>query len=328
LKENHYLPKVFIVILNYKNWQDTVDCLESVFRSTYKNFQVIVVDNNSENGSIEQLIKWSQLNESLPSKILSLNTSKVQKPITYHLFHKKDINELSFKPEALPKLIFIQNDQNNGFASGNNLALKYLAREEAYIWLLNPDMVVEAEALSELVNCMQHEDTRVVMGTLVKSYDQPERIIFYGGGKINFITATVSLVKREDQIGQICYIGGGSLFTYASNFKDNGLLPENYFLYWEETDWCYAALVKGYKMKVCSKAICYDKISTTIGKGYLADYYYTRNGLLFVSKFKKSLVPLVLLFNLFRFLKRIIFAKWQRGIGVLNGTIDFLLNRF
>ena len=84
------------------------------------------------------------------------------------------------------------------------------------------------------------------------------------------------------------YISGGSLFTHINSFNDLGLLPEEYFLYWEETDWCYRAKKKGYELRLCEKAVCYDKVSSSIGKSFLADYYYTRNGLFFLSKFKKS----------------------------------------
>jgi GT2 family glycosyltransferase len=40
-------PKVYIILLNYNGWADTIECLESVLRNDYPNYQVIVVDNNS-----------------------------------------------------------------------------------------------------------------------------------------------------------------------------------------------------------------------------------------------------------------------------------------
>ena len=65
-------------------------------------------------------------------------------------------------------------------------------------------------------------------------------------------------------------------------------------------------------------------MSTTIGKGFLADYYYTRNGLLFLSKYKKEKIPVVLFFNIFRFLKRVISGQPARAKGVYKGIISFL----
>jgi len=48
-------PKIAIIILNYNNWQDTIECLESVLRNDYPNYQVIVVDNGSANNSMEYI---------------------------------------------------------------------------------------------------------------------------------------------------------------------------------------------------------------------------------------------------------------------------------
>jgi hypothetical protein len=80
----------------------------------------------------------------------------------------------------------------------------------------------------------------------------------------------------------------------------------------------------GYKMLVCTSAVCYDKISTTIGKSFLADYYYTRNGLRFISKFKKGKLPLVLISGFLRMSKRVFKGEWSRAKGVFQGMITFL----
>ena len=53
-------PKVAIIILNYNNWQDTIECLESVLRNDYPNYQVIVIDNGSPNNSIEYIKEWAK----------------------------------------------------------------------------------------------------------------------------------------------------------------------------------------------------------------------------------------------------------------------------
>ena len=54
-------PKVYIIILNYNGWQDTIECLESVLRNDYPNYQVIVVDNGSPNNSMEYIKAWRPL---------------------------------------------------------------------------------------------------------------------------------------------------------------------------------------------------------------------------------------------------------------------------
>lgn len=52
-------PKVSIIILNWNGWKDTIECSENVFRNTYPNYQVIVVDNGSTDGSMEKIKAWA-----------------------------------------------------------------------------------------------------------------------------------------------------------------------------------------------------------------------------------------------------------------------------
>lgn len=52
-----YLPSVFIIIVNYNGWKDTIECLESLQNVTYPNYRIIVVDNNSTNSSLEYIKK-------------------------------------------------------------------------------------------------------------------------------------------------------------------------------------------------------------------------------------------------------------------------------
>ncbi|HUS01353.1 MAG TPA: glycosyltransferase family 2 protein [Chitinophagaceae bacterium] len=302
------MRRVYIIILNYKKWKDAQECIESVFRSSYTNYSVIVIDNYSENESLEHLMNG------VAHGALS---------IPYKYFHIKEFID-NVDIAVLPNLVFIQNDSNKGFAGGINIVLKKLLNEDAYIWLLNPDMVVAETTLSALACFAEKNSSRSIIGSVIKYHDAPEKVHLYAGGRINFNSATVQLIDRESDIGKLDYISGGSLFTGTHSFNDIGLLPDNYFLYWEETDWCYRAKKAGYKLCVCETAICYDKVSTTIGKSFLADYYYTRNGLLFLSKYKKSKVPVALFFVILRCIKRVMTGEFKRAWGVYKGMVSFL----
>jgi GT2 family glycosyltransferase len=300
-------PKVYIVILNYKQWQDTRDCLDSVLASSYTEFSVLVVDNNSENNSLGHLGEW------LKNKYGSVSQA---------LLFKQGIND-QLIPSGLPKVTFLQNDHNEGFAAGNNLALRFLQDENAYILLLNPDMIVKDNTLEELVRFAEQQARNSIIGAEVHFSAGNPGLFFYGGGMINFTSATVKLAKGPADVSRLDYISGGCLFTHAVNFKKLGLLPEQYFLYWEETDWCYRAKQLNYQLMVCPKAICYDKISTVIGKGFVSDYYYARNGLMFTRLYREKNIPVVLALMVVRFLKRVITGQWARARGVYKGTLDF-----
>lgn len=305
--------KVYVLILNYKKWEDVQECLQSLFRSHYQNFTAFVIDNASGNHSLEKLMQWKEQHPDMRRFSHTYLTSA-----TLHS---------QIMPDALPPLVFVQNHLNNGFAAGNNLVLQYVRGEAGYVWLLNPDVVVEEDTLTALLQFAREHAPQSIIGTTMKFYEEPEKVHLYGGGKIHFNSATAGLVKKVSDIPRLDYISGGSLFCLAQHFTTLGLLPEEYFLYWEESDWCYQAKQKGFQMLVCTDAVCYDKIGATIGRGFLADFYYTRNGLLFVKKYKPGKIYWALSAVLLRLFKRIIMGKWKRAGGVYKGTISFLTRK-
>jgi len=87
-------PKVYVVILNYNSWKDTIECLESVLRSDYQNYQVVVVDNNSTNNSIEYLKAWAEgkldvwVNPAITLR--GLTFPPLPKPIPYVFYFKEE----------------------------------------------------------------------------------------------------------------------------------------------------------------------------------------------------------------------------------------------
>jgi GT2 family glycosyltransferase len=307
------MPQVYIVIVNFNKWEDLVACLRSIFRSDYDNFKVVVIDNNSQNDSVEQLTRWAASEPSVP------------RASSFRLIQSRDLNERT-DPASFPRLTFIQHNKNIGFAGGINVALRHLTGQDAYIWLLNPDLEIEENALSELVKFAEAHSSRSVTGTVIKFHGQKEKIHMYGGGRVNFNTATASLIEETADIPRLDYISGGSLFTRAENFRELGLLPAGYFIYWEETDWCFQARAKGYELNICMTAICYDKVSTTMGRGFLAEFYYTRNGLYFVDKYKKQANRRALAAAWLRLMKRAFSGQWSRVRGVYRGIQAFKKN--
>lgn len=301
------MPRVYIIILNYKKWKDVIECLQSVFRSQYDHLCAIVIDNDSKNGSMESLLEWA-----------GNNTALLKNPAS-GFRHYKNTELPGIDPASFPDLVFIENSSNAGFAGGNNVVLRCLLDQDAYIWLLNPDMMVREDTLSELMTFASQHEFKSIIGAVTKSYEQPAKLLFYGGGYVRSASATVGLIKTEEDLPKLEYISGGCLLTHTRHLREVGLLPEEYFLYWEETAWCYEARKLGYRMLVCPDAVCYDKISTSIGRGFLADYYYMRNGLLFLSKYERKKLPTALLLSSFRILIRVFTGRWKRASGIIAG---------
>lgn len=304
----------YIVIVNYKRWEDTVDCVRSIFASDYPHIKTLVVDNCSGNESLSNIV------QTFNSNPLSKATNGA--PVKGVITGSAALATYDFT--QLPDLLLVQNERNAGFAAGNNVVLQYLQKQDGYIFLLNPDMTVHPGAISALMaNAALKQKT--IFGLVTKSDSDKETVLFYGGGSINYLTATVNMLQQWKPGNQLDYISGGALFASTACFREVGLLPERYFLYWEETDWCAQAVKKQYQLDVCVDAVCYDKISTVIGRGFQSDYYYTRNGLMFLKKYAWWGLPTAILLTIPRIAKRILMGQWSRARGVIKGVVDFLI---
>lgn len=301
-------PRVYIIIVNYLRWQDSADCARSLLASTSNNYTIIIVDNASGNRSLEQIA--AELEDEVSSMLI------------------QDVDwEKVFRENTMPRLVLIQHAINGGFAAANNIALKPLLQEDAYAWLLNPDMVVEPGTLAQLAGFAGQQSGHRITGATVRSFHNLDKVLFYGGGRVHEATGTIRMIDRKADLPRLEYISGASIFVHCSVLNSVGLLPEHYFLYWEETDWCHRAGLQGVPLAVCTEAVCYDKISTVIGNGFLAHYYYTRNGLYFVAKYHPQKLKQALLAARLRYWKRILRGQWTQAKGLKRGVRDFLKNK-
>jgi len=317
-------PKVYIVILNYNGWQDTIECLETVIRNNYLNYQVIVMDNNSPNNSMEYIKAWAEgkldvwVKPNHPLRHLSF--PPVKKPIPYVYYTHEEAEkggniELETKlAEKIPKgittkypLIFIQAGENLGFAGGNNIGIKYaLAKNDfEYIWFLNNDTVIEKDTLSKMVQKFESykkEGKKVgILGSKLLYYDRPNIIQGIGGIYNKWFAVAKHLGVFEEDKGQydneqildkIDYVIGASMLVSKEFIKEVGLMCEDYFLYFEELDWTLRGKEKGYQLGYCWQSKVYHKEGGSIGssskgsdKSEIADYYGLRNRILFTKKF-------------------------------------------
>lgn len=206
-----------------------------------------------------------------------------------------------------------------GFAGGNNVVLsELLEHSEDYIWLINPDMVSESNTLSNLV---RESDVSSIQGARTYDYSTRGKLLHVGACHINTLTGTIRFVKDANM--RIDYINGGCMFFSAALLKTIGLLPEKYFLYWEETHWCRLALNEKLILRINENAKVWDKGSTTIGKGKVAEYYYTRNSLLFMQEFFEHSVRINYLMHALRVVLRIFSLRFQRAKGIVLGIRHF-----
>lgn len=338
------MKRVYIILVNWNGWQDTIECLESVFRCDYPNFRVVVCDNGSTDDSLARLRGWAEGRMSIPLPAdISMDRyfcPSLPKPLDYVEYQLKEA-EAGGDRLADPPLTIISAGANLGFAGGNNVAILYaLARADfAHVWLLNNDTVIDPHALTAMVQRMEHKSNAGMCGSVIRYYNQPEKIQALGGGwHCSWIGLpwhygkyfSPKLPLTADEIEKrMNYVEGCSLLASRSFIETVGLMSEDYFLYFEETDW--AVRGKGRFSLACApESIIYHKVGGSIGtsskpwqKSLLCDYYNVRNRLLFTRRYYFYALPTVYLAIVATLIARAMLGKWERVkmiIGLLAGN--------
>lgn len=243
---NYNFPLVSIISVNWNNSYDTVEMLTSLQEISYPNYEVIIVDNNST---------------------------------------KDNISELKIE---FPEVRLVMSPRNLGFAGGNNLGLNYANGD--YILLLNNDTVVTQDFLEPLVRLMEFDMSIGVVSPKIYFYDEPQKIQYAGTTEINKITSRGKKLGygttdsgKYDSISSTGYANGACMLVRQSLIRKIGFLRPDYFLYYEETDFCVRVKKFGFKVCYNPDSKIYHKISSSTGEGSpLKTYYLNRNRILFI----------------------------------------------
>jgi len=245
-------PKVSIVILNYNGARDTVECLKSLEELTYKNFEIILVDNNSHSDDIALI--------------------------------NKTLND-RFKP-------IIVNDANKGFAGGNNVGIRQAIKNNSeFILLLNNDTIVKPEFLTKLIEKTSISSQIGIFTPKIMYFSNPN-LIWSAGCKISKLRSSGFPLsyKKSTSYGnddKYCTCATGCCMLINRDVIDKiGFLDEKYFLYLEDTDYSYRVIKSGYKIYYVSNSIIYHKVSSSTQKDnlFVPIYYSIRNRLYFSKK--------------------------------------------
>jgi GT2 family glycosyltransferase len=334
-----YLPmkRVYVVLVNWNGWGDTIECLESILRLEGVNFSVIVCDNASNDGSLELISAWADgaLDVCVPVNrpLRGLVHPPVPKPIRWVEYSRQEIELGDFNADD-PQLVLIRSGANLGFAGGNNICLRYaLARDDFdYVWLLNNDTVVEAQALAAMVSRMESDCSVGICGSTLLLYDTPCKVQVRGGG---FYCKWIGLPWHIGQLGckddkinelniekRMNYVIGASMLVSSCFLKEIGLMCEEYFLYFEETDWAIRSRGR-YSLAYAPESVVYHKIGASIGtstnprnKSLKCDYFNIRNRIYFTRKFYPYALVSIYFFLLLSIIVRLLFGQWKRAVMV------------
>lgn len=312
--------KVVILILNWNSWQDTIECLESLYQIEYYNYQVIVVDNGSEDESLLKIKEYCDGKISIKSGFFRYNSNN--KPIEILEFTKIESEGIILKEigkinnlQSDKKIIIIKNKKNYGFTKGNNIGIKFALKNlnPEYILLLNNDTVVESKFLKELSNSVEKYPKVGFISPKIYFYDYygKKNIIQYAGAKQNlwFLKIKIKGIFEEDK-GQYDYIEktecphGSCLLAKVEMIKEIGLLDEDFFSYREENDWCIRGYENGWESIYVPSSKIWHKGGKSSGGSLspLSVFYMTRNDFLLIKK-HGNIIQIILFFLYFIFFK-------------------------
>ena len=286
------MSRVAIIILNWNGISDTLECLYSIKKQSYKNNRVVVIDNGSTDNSKELLEKYANQNS---------NTINI-----------------------------INNPTNLGFAGGVNVGIKWaIDNNFRYIALLNNDAIIDKNWLKNLVSTMDNNRIGISTGLLLhengKTIDSTGD--WYSTWGLPFPRNRNDKRKLAPSSGFVFGASGGASLYKSEIFKKNGLFDEDFFAYYEDVDISFRAQLAGWKVIYEPKAIAYHKQGATANKlsGFAVYQTFKNLPLLFIKN-----VPRELLFSIgirfyfayiMMFFKAIINGSGKQAVGGLFKSI-------
>jgi len=237
-------PNISIVILNYNGGQDLSECIESVMKIDYPNYEVIVVDNGSTDNSISNI------------------------------------------RERFPRIKIIENKHNLGFPAGNNVGIR--ESTTPYVLLLNDDVVVGRDILKDLLSAIKVYPQAGVIGPAILYYKDPE-YIWAAGGKISLFgyTSHIDKGRKSDTYDiprYVDYITGCAVLIKREVIDSIGLLDPDYFLYFDDADYCYRAKRAGFKCLYIPPPTVRHKTGDEWITNPTQAYHYMKNAFVFAKK--------------------------------------------
>jgi GT2 family glycosyltransferase len=246
------LPLVNCVVLNYRSAAQTIECVERLQASTYGNLQIIVVDNLSPDDSVPVLSK------------------------------------------ELHRVTLIAHDRNLGYGDGNNQGIRAaIASGADFVWIVTPDVRVASDTLSELVACMKEEPKLGICGPIIQAGDLQVKASTVRRD-LGYFPAHV--IRREGEEVQRMmptdYVDGCATLLRRAMLEQIGLLRDDFFLYFDETEFCLRAADAGWLVRVCGNAIVQTRPMTEERNN--REYYMVRNSIALARTQKRYVLRTVL----------------------------------
>jgi hypothetical protein len=281
-------PEVSIISVNYNGLKDTCELIESIRDNLTISYELIIVDNASK------------------------------------------ANEASLIEERYPWVRVVRNKRNLGFAGGNNAGISI--SKGKFIFLLNNDTIIKDDSIHFLTEKLDSDSSIGAVSPKIKFAFPPENIQYSGYTSLTSITLRNRTIGfGEKDLGQyevsapMPYLHGAAIMVKREVIEKAGLIPEIYFLYYEEMDWCTKITRSGYILYYEPRCTVYHKESQSTGQSSpLRTFFITRNRLLYAFRNLKGIsryLSIAYLMTVSLFKNSITFL-WKGRIDLIKATIS------
>lgn len=284
-----------IITVNYNGIEDTLEMIESLKKHLVLSYEIIVVDNASR------------------------------------------VNEADIVAQRYPDVVAIRSEKNLGFSGGNNLGIK-VARGK-YIMMLNNDTYVLDDSIGKLTDLLNNNLEVAAVSPKIKYADSPDYIQYAGATPFSAITLRNKTIGfgeiDKNQYNMPCrtsFLHGAAMVIRKEVIDKVGLMPEIFFLYYEEIDWSSHFEREGYSMWYVPQCTIFHKESRSVGtESELKVFYMTRNRLLYAWRNRRGLTRFLCLMYLLSIvslknsLKYIAKGRFDLFLTIFRGNIAFFV---
>jgi len=249
-------PRVFIIILNWNGKKDTLECLSSLKKISYKNHKIVLVDNGSTDGSSEEIRK----------RFPKVKIIKNRKNLGF-----AEGSNIGIKSALRKKTDYVLLLNNDTVVEKNFLRNLVKISEKDY-----KRGIVCPKVYFYSTNKLQYAGLKFNFKTgksILEGYGEKDRGQFGKEKEMDFCGGTCMLVRK-------------------SVFENIGLLNEKYFAYYEDNDFGFRARNAGYEIIFCPRAKIWHKISRSTGgqTNPIKEYYMARNRIWLMKKYSPNLI--------------------------------------
>lgn len=267
------MKKIGVIIVNYKNWEDTISCINSIKANKLIDYEleICIVDNSA-----------------CPK---TLNNLKNKLEVSYYKYKDNKfelINEYNHS-----NIYLVESDKNGGFAYGVNIGIKFLNKKNVdYYLLVNNDTYIPKETLQIFLSKVE-KSKKIGLFTLRIYYNDEKDTIWYDGGKFIKPLAKslhININKRklpcDYEVKEIDFATFCFVLIPKKIIEYVGLLPEDYFLYFEDLEYSKKVIDKGFKIFHFCYPFIYHKVGSAGGGSFSKTwvYYYYRNYIIFIKR--------------------------------------------